>query len=1522
MSGDPSILELSNRPADLFQSLRSRDTPIEQRLKLAQLHWTDPKFTLPYKQLYFLRWIFEVDFFEPKRSNKKANTESFTSPVHYPVFWSLLRQLVSDIQAPDLSTVLGGTPPIILLRHTLLEWSNLLEDLQFSQDVWSNLNVIFPIISQRLSLDVSLEILNEIFEGLMKLGRSISEPVEQIVLLIIKRILPTIEHATNSRKAFNSIILNQKKLNSIIQVAFSPYSTSSLKALVFRIIQSLIFTVENLKKVNLNQESPIEWLDALDAVGKKNEKMGAAVIEIVTHLLSALICELPGLRSQLFSQQHPSNGAQSSNSRNVAMDLAYLHATRTFILRVVKNTVEILKDLGSSTSSNLSASIASQKAIVRQILDSNLYDPGQPSQHELLDQIANHCAGHLSNSSGRIAMDSLQILVDLLSLDYTLVEVRLGPILQSLIVSPYDPHDSEPIREFFDGVFNWFSKAKQIPNLFDKWIEIIEAKLSQFSLRDISNGPLMDRTFIERAHEELRLSVSSAQMVVIHDLLTSRLRGVIQSSTLCPSDSNMEPSSKRRRISATQTSSPSKDATTTEASDISDHSANVSALISSFYELFVISASRSSLQSKEWSNLSKKISSFGGEIIGTIVRSTLQCWPSSDSSKNRFRKFKNPSEQKVLASAFRILASVVQVQGPHTYSELDALELSEWLELLDQVSSRKKNHLDPILSFELIHLCLEHTSQRLSCLNTVDFTIPQTAYQTILKLVEDCTTPSDFNWNGSLVSLTSPELAHALWHYLTTTHLSEFATLATPDQINQFAQIAIKFISRTLPPQPSDGLNESGRFSIISTSRMMLRSPVFLECTSLREPLLQKLVAAFEAVMPLDEGTSFSELDVNQLDSVNCLYDVISYLPLSYFTKWARKRLFKWSFAWNEALLSPQVNSESPHSQTVSVLRSRVFLCKILADPLSSASPEMMKQAVATIIKILNYCGTEEDENSLMRVTEYLTCGIVTKLMKSMKAGEDSDSSFEQLEKFCLALSQRIKHVAKGIIKARSIRPEDRLIISPLQAIADYGRIQILHSNREVSAEESVLIHRLQQLVCPILRNLEAALKKARAKASSNCSNLGLLELGKIYLQLCRIDGSQSRFRDSLIDLKLLLPSADQLKECQTELEASDSHPQVEAILPECLDLFEEMIQIHRHRYGTKRKDCAKAFQTLVFSHVHLRTSRSGPHGGSDSRSKFRASFIQSCNNANLNESREALGMLLSEINQCSQRFIGFRCSQSSTVGSHSFARFRALIDVAVLLILNYPGHDVNDTLLPHRASSNELEEVILKLLKVLKLVDLDDKQKSSNQQHALNFYSWKTDLIDQLCIQEAHRIGRSSLLEVLETLVELSSRTEFQTVQSLHDKLVSITSHLNQESLRRSLINQFPILVCLLSRLMVPTLDLKNYSRLVADLTSTTRLTAPFSKHSPFLLVDLVSKISQAPASSSVENFVNHGLFSLISTMGKFERNSIGYRILEAQHLTSSDDHYLQADDNANSLLNWKKILKNWETLRYKGTD
>jgi len=307
MSRNPSSIEFLHRPAELFQHLRSRHIPLEERIQSAQQHFAHQDFSLPCKQLYFLRWIFQVEFFEPNRSNKSSKADPFTSPVHHTVFWKFLRQLVSDIGDSDLSSALAGTPPIILLRHALSEWHNLFNNPEFSLDVWSTLKVIFPIISQRLPFDLSLEILNQIFQGLNEFRHPISEPVEQIILLIINGVLPIIESTLNSRRAFNSIIMDHKALGRMLQAAFSPYATQPLKSLVFQIIQSFALNVENLKMVYLDQNTPIEWLDALHTIGKTSTSIGVlaheyfpkftdriiSVTPLIGVLLTTLLCASP-----------------------------------------------------------------------------------------------------------------------------------------------------------------------------------------------------------------------------------------------------------------------------------------------------------------------------------------------------------------------------------------------------------------------------------------------------------------------------------------------------------------------------------------------------------------------------------------------------------------------------------------------------------------------------------------------------------------------------------------------------------------------------------------------------------------------------------------------------------------------------------------------------------------------------------------------------------------------------------------------------------------------------------------------------------------------------------------------------------------------------------------------------------------------------------------------------------------------------------------------------------------------------
>lgn len=77
MSRNPSSIEFLHRPADLFQHLRSPHIQIKERIQSAQQHYAHQNFSLPSKQLYFLRWIFQVEFFEPNRSSKSSKTEPY-----------------------------------------------------------------------------------------------------------------------------------------------------------------------------------------------------------------------------------------------------------------------------------------------------------------------------------------------------------------------------------------------------------------------------------------------------------------------------------------------------------------------------------------------------------------------------------------------------------------------------------------------------------------------------------------------------------------------------------------------------------------------------------------------------------------------------------------------------------------------------------------------------------------------------------------------------------------------------------------------------------------------------------------------------------------------------------------------------------------------------------------------------------------------------------------------------------------------------------------------------------------------------------------------------------------------------------------------------------------------------------------------------------------------------------------------------------------------------------------------------
>lgn len=1513
MVTQPANLDLNlKRPADLFQCLRSRDIPVEQRIKLAQHHWSNEDFQLQHKQIYFLRWIFEADLYESKKTSKNQSSLSEPkppSPVQYPAFWEFLDQLVADIHTQDLSVIVGGASSIILLRHALSEWPDLLDDPAWSKRALSSLGVIFPIISQRLSFDVSLELVHGIFERLDNLQSPISASADEMIMLILQGLLPSIQQTSCSRKAFNFLVMNEEVLNRILGILASAHVTPSVKATVLQTIKSLVLSLENLKKIHSSKENQIEWLGAFRHAGRTNPTMSLVASEVVSELLSTLIRDLPDLRSQLFHH----HGPLSSNSQSNATDLACLHTSRSFILHVLDCSYEVLRDLGSLTASNLPDCTARLKEIIELIRDCNLYDPVDPSQHQILDRIANDCTHQLSNSSFCVARDSLQILICFLSLDHTLIEVRLAIILEKLIAPLHSSHFLEPIFQFCDGVFDWFSKSKQIPCLFTHLIQISEAKLCEISLQEFSKGPLMDRKFIERFHEEIRLSIPSAQMVAIHELLSTKLRTVLQNLVACQDSQSLEPSRKKRRTSLAKALPLQKDESQEGPTRASDQDANLCVIISVFYEIFIIAASRSPLQPKGWSGLSKKSATFVGELVNKILLPILQRWPPCQSSKNRFRKWKESSEQIVAASTFRVLAATIQAQGCNGFPELEALDLSEWLELPCEVSGRRKVQLNPQLSYELIHLLLEFTSQTVSCLKPVDPIIPRTVYQAILELIDDHAELENSIWNGSVICLTPAQLPCALWHLLTTAHLSDFSNLATREQLDQFTKILFKLGPAAPLQQLHDSHTQKDCFNFFEINQMVFAAPITLECNHLHEPFVQQLLQCFTNIITLDENAASAQSSATQSRRVNYLYETISYLPLSYLTKRARKFLLRWSFLWSDVLALSTLSTED---FLASAIQARSFLFRLLSDSVCVINPEMMKQVVGGTIKFLSYSHPEGDQESLAEVTGRLISVMITRLIQNMKSEVDAEASFELLGQFCLALAEHIRNVVKAISKSKSIKWQHRLIISPLESIAEHAATISARLDRQPRPEDSAFCLRFRQVVLPILNSLEKALKKVRVKGNLTFSNLGLSDLGKIYLRLCRIDESQSRIENCAIDMKSLSSSLKRLNESPIECKLSDCHSFREKAIPKCLELFEEMIEVHRNRRVVEVKGCRQAFKILTMLHLNFRLKKSiQDDDGYNFHQNFKRSFVQSCKKSTPEEAHDALAMILGETSRSCQKFIDSKDCQSTTADTALLTRFQIVIDLGILLILNFPADEDHHVDNLNRCNRLTKGDITLTLLKCLKIIDLRniDNPDGRDDQKLINFYTWKTDLIEQLCIEKVREIG-CSVLVILETLIDLSNRKEFQSNQLLHDRLVSIASLLNQECLRRPLVNHFSLVIKLLVNLMVPKLDLGTYSRLITDLTSTNQFVPPFSKHSPFLLVVLVEKITRVSSrTSSLEGFMNHGLFSLISTMGKFERSSVGRLILET---------YEQTDDHENSIMNWKKILKDWESFRYKGTD
>ncbi|MBW0462351.1 hypothetical protein O181_002066 [Austropuccinia psidii MF-1] len=1482
MTASPLQSKICDGPEELFLALRSSNYAIEERILLAQTHWSSPSFTLGHKDIYFLKWMLEPDLHDPKR--KRKSDDPLTSPAHLEIFWAFLHQLIIKVESQDLVNLISVSGFLPLARATISGWSNLSKNPEAFSNTLSSLQTLWPLLCQRLSFELSVELFHGFLQSLIQETAPVAGQIEEMALLILKGLLSIIQQPSNYRKALNAI-LKQNLLILQLKISLKLTFGSTLGVLILRMMYDLIFNVENVKKLLHAGDGQLDWLDSFRIASQADDETTLAVFEILPHFLQIFAREWPRFQSQLSNSSRSHNGSQFALGRTPTTPLAHFHASRTLALNIFSSSHKLIKALGSAGSIELnSRSVEKFKVIVGLIMDCNIYEPTEAVHHEILDSIAHDCISYLADESISTVSHAWEVLVYLLKMDYDLIGHRLDSILPHLV----GPSPSEvlinPVLIFLNTLFDWYSKAKQLPVLLTKFIDTIESRLGQFSLDAITNGPLMSRIISERSHEEIRLSMSYTQMSLMHDSLSHRLLNGLLRARIQPEGHISERSSKRRKLSAIESSPAAKpEDLIVQTPKPSVENRDFCIVLSFFYDIFAIAASRSSLQSKERSDLSAKLSSFGSQIIKTIIQPTLEQWPPRK-GKNRFRKWTNFIEQSILASAFRTLTSIFRSQSRQLSPEIE-VSLTEWLEFFPLIFEVKKQRVNPELITELMRLCLEFTSYKLFLMKSIDLTIPHAVYNALFLLIENLAdSPECSLWSGRIAPITFADCPCAIWHYLTTLHLSEFTTLATPTQLSKFAEILVNSCAQTDKTYQTKSFD----ISIADITQDCLSAPAFHEAYRLREPMMKQLIKAFDCILPLSEdanNTSF-QLSIQQLKKANQLYCIISVFPLSYLTKSIRKFLLSWTLLWNKVLSIQRASkSEGKHS-FVSRCHSRSSLCKLLQDSNYSIKCAALKEATNLAVLCLaeGSHGHQGDKN-LDEMTQTMLTAIIAHLFKNAKTGKRSD--VELLSPLFSALVLRVEAMAQVFDFSGGVRSEDQMLFASLQALADHAQSSFAATLQICT--QVLLPQPLHDIIEPLLQSLQRIFKNFHSQQKV-VPGVGLLKLYKVYLQLRRITEPE-KFENTKfpIDLTPFLPilHGENKRENQSSvlsLTALQVAPQ------EVLEVFEEMIQIQRCQFLPLPRSCVNAFQILVMSHIRFRMEKSSLISDEAHRSSMRRLLIQSCKNSTEKEFESALTMVLDESSRA------FESCRLKSIGQENSIRGYILIDVAVTMALNGP------TSLASEAKKFE-EDCVLKLFKYIRLLS---ECPDDNSDSKIKFLFWKTSLIDQICIHKMYRINRHCMLEILETLTELSFLPFSQTHQSLHEQLVAITLRLNHEHCHRSLTAMFPLLLSLFAQLLAPSLDLTAYSRLLADFSSTSALNGAFSKHAPFFLIRLMSNLPKHRTPT-----LEYGLTSLVNTLGKFERSSVGSMIHENPNQFDVYEYDVQ--------MIWRKTLKAWETSRWR---
>ncbi|KAH9807099.1 hypothetical protein DFH28DRAFT_1140423 [Melampsora americana] len=1271
----------------------------------------------------------------------KPNSSSFlNSLIQKDQFWSSFHQILSQSTQTQFIQSLSKSSIQSFIQLSFNSLSSLLNTFTHSKHICDSLIVLIKSISNRTSFESITDLLKSILDVLINLQVSISLEFEEIILILIHDLLSSLPQTSNQRK---SILLASDQdfihllLSSISKVGL----TSSIGSSLVRFLTNSIFHIDQLKRslshntASRGIEKESDWLSSLRLTVTHQPQLATSAIQLLPYLIQALIKERSVIQAHVFAP------IAATSTRPTSTELAQitnLESSQDFILHFLLSSHQLIQALVllSTDSELVQHATNSIKTFTGDILTANLYSLSSRFHFEVLDQIASECVERLIESP-EIATNAFQTLSDILSIDYRVIETRLPQILQSLFSKTFDePSLLTVIESFLSSLIEWFSKAKQIPQLLNLIHDALDQNLAKSSLPILISAPFNSSVIIRKLQNELLLSVSSAQLNQAHATASDRLLHTYR--TIFPfrgSDDERFSKKPKRSPESTESTTPIK-SLTNDLICPSEVDVVRCVTYSHFYIILATATARSLLHTQD-PQLKVALDDTLSELTSMI---SALC---PESKKNKRARSSDgfldrPEIQTVAATIFEIINATSELRHPPT--SLTTKDLSRWLKFLSKAVN-EKCELNPALMVQITQAALLQISANVTS-DGIPGDTTSLAYDVILQLLDfKIQADMDTAWNGAFHSLTSSQIPCAIWYSFSTIHLSNFSDHGSSEQLKRLSRIIL-----SCPPFPLiQTMEKKSQASICKPSSITFRqaNAAFVSSPSLHElvrvctSLLETGLDILRHVSSSDQISTLSSRDTTEnllLESIG-LFAILAKLPLDCLPKSTRIEYLQKSLDWSLKIClgsSKKTSSRDDKIQTL-VLNANIYSL----------------QYITSLI-----CATETtvDESLMSKVLSLATLLLSNKI--DWESNDQNDVLYELSE---IYIEQAISFIFRSMSHLKLSSPKawegmSSILLSRItKSQADLDRSTVKPNGLVIKALDSIINsisssapkhgasdHQVHDSWIKFVKALVQCTGEMVDLVSMTTSSLNAfqLEICSSHFRLVRIVGSIGlQVHPSKLPISKVIftldPNSSPITDCQT-LVPSFNSPHQSLILR----VIEEMINTRRTQVTQTvaggHTSLIKAFQTLTVLYISSLVHTRGEV--TQQVRELKHHYSVACRMLSPEEYSETLAALLEDYD----RVLSSLNTTSKSARLDSLVKqLKATLDIGSILILHAPEG-------LGKVSQTYLSSFIRRF-----------QHPIFGSLQSCEMILWRSRFLESLCTFKIKFIGRQDIALILELVLQ-----------------------------------------------------------------------------------------------------------------------------------------------------------------------